>query len=36
MVYIKFYKKLLGLVTCAANGCVAMELERVGLIRIWY
>jgi len=35
MVYITFYKKLMGLESCAANACVAMELERVGLIRIW-
>jgi hypothetical protein len=28
MVYIKFYKKLMGLVTCVANGCIEMELDR--------
>jgi len=36
MVYIKFCKKVMELVSCAASGYVAVELERVGLIRIWY
>lgn len=28
MVYLKFYKKLMGPVSCAGNGCVAMKLDR--------